>query len=218
MAEGVSSVGRQIVRAVVRPVLVAALLALPVGPVVAEESDPPAYLIEAGTARPTRAWVSFCVRNPQECRVNPREKGVIAYSPALRADLDRINTEVNRTIEAVTDIDHWGVSDRWDFPSDGIGDCEDIQIEKRRRLSALGYPVKAMRMAVVINPEGEGHAVLVVRTDRGDLVLDNRTNDILPWYASRYSWVKREADDGSHRWIALGRTPAPAVETAGNRP
>jgi predicted transglutaminase-like cysteine proteinase len=208
---------QRVAGAAIRTAAVAVLLSIPVAPV-ALAGGPPAFLVEDGTARPTRAWVNFCVRNPLECRVNPREAGVIPFSPALRSDLVRINVEVNRTIRAVTDSEHWGVSDRWDYPTDGIGDCEDIQIEKRRRLTALGYPAKAMRMAVVVNPEGEGHAVLVVRTDRGDFVLDNRTNDVLPWYAAQYTWVKREADDGGDRWVSLGRTPAPAVETAGNRP
>jgi len=80
-------------------------------------------------------------------------------------------------------------------------------------LMAMGYPARAMRMAVVVNPEGEGHAVLVVRSSDGDFVLDNRTSTVLPWYAARYTWVKRESDDGSDSWVALGGIRSP-VETA----
>jgi predicted transglutaminase-like cysteine proteinase len=197
--------------------LVVAMLAMPLAPTaVTASGEVSPFLIEGGSARPTKAWLRFCADHPLECRVNPRDAAVIPQSPALWADLVRINVDVNRTVRAVTDAEHWGVSDRWDFPTDGVGDCEDIQIERRRRLTALGYPAKAMRMAVVVNPEGEGHAVLVVRTDRGDLVLDNRTNDVLPWHDVQYTWVKREADDGSKRWVALGKSRAPAVETAGN--
>jgi hypothetical protein len=31
-----------------------------------------------------------------------------------------------------------------------------------------------MRMTVVIDGRGDGHAVLMIRTDRGDLILDNQ--------------------------------------------
>ena len=41
--------------------------------------------------------------------------------------LIRVNEHVNSVILAVTDQDHWGVVDRWDYPDDGMGDCEDIQ-------------------------------------------------------------------------------------------
>ncbi len=34
--------------------------------------------------------------------------------------------------------------------------------------------------------------MLMVRTDRGDLILDNKTNAVLPWQRTGYSFVKRE--------------------------
>jgi hypothetical protein len=46
---------------------------------------------------------------------------------------------------------------------------------------------------VVVDANGEGHAVLTLLTDRGDLVLDNKTNDILPWHRTGYVFVKRES-------------------------
>ena len=36
-------------------------------------------------------------------------------------------------------------------------------------------------MTIVRDQDGEGHAVLTVKTDRGDFVLDNLTDEILPW-------------------------------------
>jgi predicted transglutaminase-like cysteine proteinase len=36
-------------------------------------------------------------------------------------------------------------------------------------------------MAVVIDEDGAGQAVLMVRTNRGELVLDNKTEAVLPW-------------------------------------
>jgi predicted transglutaminase-like cysteine proteinase len=167
------------------------------------ESRPPSFLPPGGAAKPTKAWAAFCDANPAECAVDVSEPAVIRYTSAFWTDLVTVNTTVNETVIAATDLDHWGVSDRWDYPSDGVGDCEDIQLEKRRRLVALGYPERAMRMAVVLNPEGEGHAVLLVRTDRGDFVLDNRIGAVLPWWQARYTWVKREGEHGLD-WVALG--------------
>jgi predicted transglutaminase-like cysteine proteinase len=34
----------------------------------------------------------------------------------------------------------------------------------------------------------------MVRTDRGDLILDNKTNAVLPWRQTGYDFVKREGD------------------------
>lgn len=191
------------------------LLAAAAAPTGASAGEPRApFLEEAGLAKPTRAWVRFCADSPAECAVDESEQEVIPYSKRLWYDLVDVNIRVNRSVEAVTDIAKWGVSDRWDYPVDGRGDCEDIQLEKRRQLIARGYPGRAIRMAVVINSEGEGHAVLVVRTEKGDYVLDNRIDAVLPWYEANYAWVKREGKD-ARGWVALGG-PKAAVETAGN--
>ena len=41
--------------------------------------------------------------------------------------------------------------DRWDLPTTGYGDCEDMQLLKRKLLAERGLPRRAMRMTVVIN-------------------------------------------------------------------
>jgi predicted transglutaminase-like cysteine proteinase len=178
------------------------------------DAIPARFLAEGGEAKPTKAWEQFCAEQPDECKVNLFDRKVISYTEQFWRDLVTVNVTVNREITAITDLEQWGVTDRWDYPDNGMGDCEDIQIEKRRRLVGMGYPARAMRMAVVVSQEGEGHAVLIVRSDRGDFVLDNRVDAVLPWYRVRYHWVKREADDGES-WVALGVASAP-VETAGN--
>lgn len=178
----------------------------------AASGDDP-FLTDLGPTRPTAAWAAFCAAAPDECRTDRREPTFVRYTDEVWRTIVRVNRQVNRSIRAVTDAEHWGVSDRWDFPTDGLGDCEDIQIEKRRLLQAAGIPARAMRMAMVINPENEGHAVLVVRTDRGDFVLDNRVSAVLPWYDTGYVWVKREGDSAT-AWVSLGGVRGP-IETAG---
>ncbi len=164
----------------------------------------------AGPAGPTHAWIRFCESHPHECRVDLSQPARISLNPSIWAALTQVNERVNSSILAVTDQDHWGVIDRWDYPDDGLGDCEDIQLLKRKLLVQTGLPQRAMRMAAVIDEQGQGHAVLMVLTDSGDFILDNKRNAVLPWRKTGYTFVKREGTNGS-AWVALGGQPAPVV-------
>jgi predicted transglutaminase-like cysteine proteinase len=75
---------------------------------------------------------------------------------------------------------------------------------KRRRLVEAGFPRRALRMTVVIDEEGAGRSVMMVRTNRGDFILDNKRNAILPWQKTNYVYIKRKGNEGSH-WASLGR-------------
>ena len=161
-----------------------------------------------GAAGPTQAWINFCQSHPHECRVDFSQPARIAMNSQVWAALTQVNERVNLSILAVTDQDHWGVLDRWDFPDDGLGDCEDIQLLKRRLLVKAGLSQRAMRMAAVIDEQGQGHAVLMVLTDRGDFILDNKRNAVLPWRRTGYAFIKREGTN-SRKWVALGDQPAP---------
>ena len=70
-----------------------------------------------------------------------------------------------------------------------------------------------MRMTVVIDEWNEGHAVLTIRTDRGDLILDNRTDAVLPWHATGYAFIKREGD-GDGAWVSLKCLASPIMTAA----
>jgi predicted transglutaminase-like cysteine proteinase len=146
-----------------------------------------------GEARPVMAWVDLCRRYPQECAIDTAEAPVVALSPRIWQQIVSINRRVNTTITAITDQEHWSVPDRWDLPTDGYGDCEDFQLLKRKLLVEAGVPRRALRVTVVINEQGEGHAVLTVRTEGDDLILDNRTSRLLRWDETGYAFVKRES-------------------------
>jgi predicted transglutaminase-like cysteine proteinase len=163
-----------------------------------------------GPAGPTQAWIDFCQRYPDECRVDLSQPARISLNSQVWAALTQVNERVNSSILAVTDQDHWGVLDRWDYPDDGLGDCEDIQLLKRKLLVEAGLPHRALRMTAVIDEQGQGHAVLIVLTDSGDFILDNKRNAVLPWGKTGYTFVKREGTNGS-AWVALGGQPAPVV-------
>ena len=164
----------------------------------------------AGHAGPTPAWIAFCAQMPEECAYDASEPARIVLDQATWKAIVEINERVNDTIIPVTDQDHWGVADRWDYPDDGLGDCEDIQLLKRRLLTEKGLPHRALRMTVVIDELGAGHAVLMARTDRGDFILDNKRKAVLPWQETGYRYVKREGSDNA-AWVWLGNQAAPIV-------
>ena len=169
-----------------------------------------APIIANGDARAPYAWTDFCKRTPSECRVDTREAERIELNAKTWKTIVGVNNNTNREIEAITDQDHWGVVDRWDIPDDGKGDCEDYVLLKRKRLAEAGVPRRAMRVTVVIDEDNAGHAVLMIRTDRGDLILDNKRNAILPWSQTGYVYVKRESQYRTG-WTSLGGAQTPTV-------
>lgn len=164
----------------------------------------------AGEARPIAGWTDFCRRLPAECAFDPAEPAAIALTGAAWTAIVSVNRRVNARISAITDADHWGVPDRWDLPTDEAGDCEDFQLLKRKLLAGSGLPRRAMRMTVVIDEKNEGHAVLMIRTDRGDFILDNKTDAVLHWFDTGYVFVKRESQERIG-WTSLGGAVSPTA-------
>jgi predicted transglutaminase-like cysteine proteinase len=200
-----------------RTVLIATLAASAVDALQAVAgSERLAHVQVSEVTRPPAGWVEFCVRQPGECtgtRTAPRD---VALSPEAWNELARVNKWVNETIEPLTDLDRWGVADRWSYPDDGYGDCEDYVLVKRRVLIQAGWPREALLVTVVRDKKGEGHAVLTVTTDKGDYVLDNQNEDILLWWKTGYHFVKRQSQSNPNVWVALG-DPRPAITTATSR-
>ena len=163
---------------------------------------------------PVPGWIRFCRQWPEECAVNSSEPATITLTPQAWEMLTRVNRQVNATIRSMTDMEHWGVEDHWGFAEDGYGDCEDYQLVKRERLVAAGFPRRALRMTAVLDEDGAPHAVMMVRTDRGDFILDNKRNTVLPWRQTGYIYLQREGGTGS-TWVSLGGAFASPVATAG---
>lgn len=177
-------------------------------------SLPPAghSITDMGSAKPIMGWVKFCEKYPSECAVNTAEPQTIELTPQVWKLITSVNQRVNSSVKAVTDADHWGVVDIWSFPDDGRGDCEDYQLLKRRILAESGLPRRAMRMTVVIDELGEGHAVLLLRTNQGDYVLDNKTSTVQPWDRTGYVYIKRESQAATG-WVSLGGITSPTISS-----
>jgi predicted transglutaminase-like cysteine proteinase len=162
------------------------------------------------TTRTPIGWVEFCVEYKPECRTKPEQARDIVLTPKVWSDLVKVNDWVNGNIKPMTDLEHWGVVERWNYPDDGYGDCEDYVLLKRRMLMRAGWPRGALLITVVRDKKGDGHAVLTVKTDHGEFVLDNQTTQILPWNLTGYRYVKRQSQTDPNKWVALG---APVVAT-----
>jgi predicted transglutaminase-like cysteine proteinase len=160
-------------------------------------------------------WVDFCRRRPEECnlgKLTPRE---IHLTKQVLATLNKVNIFANSAIEPISNLDHWGTMlDHWDYPTDGKGDCKVYALFKRKQLIDQGFPRQALLMTIVRDQDGEGHAVLTVKTDRGDFVLDNLTDEILPWDETGYRFIKRQAQDDPNVWLAM--TGAAATVASGD--
>ena len=140
------------------------------------------------------------------------------FAPTSEAwkDLVRVNKRVNETIKPLTDLEHWGVVERWSYPDDGYGDCEDYVLLKRKLLMQAGWPRQALLITVVRDKKGEGHAVLTVKTDKGDFILDNQAENIVLWSDTGYRFVKRQSQSDPNVWVSLGE-PRAAPATASSR-
>jgi predicted transglutaminase-like cysteine proteinase len=163
--------------------------------------------------RPPIGWVDFCVEYPAECKVMPTAPRDVVLNNKSWSDLVRVNDWVNKTIKPMTDMDHWGVVEKWSYPDDGYGDCEDYALLKRRMLMEAGWPREALLMTVVREKNGNGHAILTVKTDKGEFILDNQEERILLWSETSYHFVKRQSQTDPNRWVSLG-DPRPTVATA----
>jgi predicted transglutaminase-like cysteine proteinase len=156
------------------------------------------------TSRPI-GHVELCQSKPSECR----RQGVAKHlPPANLPALRSINVSVNRSIKPLSDQKHFGVRERWSYPSKE-GDCEDFALAKRKALLRRGYSASNLLLAVGHNGI-EPHTVLVVRTRDGDFVLDNQTDAILSVSAARVSIRKIQSPSNGGEWLTVtGKTSKP---------
>lgn len=151
-----------------------------------------------------RGYHAMCAREPELCQHDYRAAmtaGQSAPAPldAARWDqLRRVNRDLNWAIRPVADRgrDHWTLGTY-------RGDCEDYAIAKKHALIQAGWAPDQLLYAVVEGRASPYHLVLVVRTDRGDYVLDNLTDRIRPWADSGYRFVIRQTAADPTRWVTV---------------
>lgn len=161
------------------------------------------YMQVHGLALPPFGFVSFCQRYPNECaQTETRTFTRTRATPDRLRQLDVVNRNINARIQPVTDLKLYGREEYWTLPNQ-MGDCEDYVVLKRRVLMQDGWPSSALLITVVLDEQGAGHAVLTVRTQQGDFVLDNKVDDVRVWSQTPYTYLMRQSYLNPQLWMAL---------------
>ena len=162
-----------------------------------------AFMTSFGDTLPPIGYVTFCREHQVECRPGRRFADRIQLTAVKFHEIEEVNSEVNASVAPITDLELYGKPEVWAYPSANKGDCEDYVLQKRRTLIEHGYPESTLLITVVRDENNEGHAVLTVRTDQGDYVLDNKRRDVVRWTDTPYSFVKRQSEKNPLVWISL---------------
>ncbi|CCM74014.1 transglutaminase-like cysteine peptidase [Rhizobium mesoamericanum] len=154
----------------------------------------------AATSQPIGHY-DFCQIHRDECGPN-RNVSPAEMSDAKWAVVQSVNSMVNNSITPMTDKEIYGKDEVWAYPTTA-GDCEDFALLKRRVLIQRGISPANLLLTVVRKPDGEGHAVLTLRTSEGDFVLDNLASNVKPWFDTPYSFIKRQSSANAGRWVTI---------------
>ncbi|CAM5382327.1 putative transglutaminase-like cysteine proteinase [Aquamicrobium terrae] len=153
----------------------------------------------------------FCQRLPQECRQTTPKRAPTEMTRKLWAQIVEVNNSINTKVQPRTDMEIYGVEEYWAYPDSGYGDCEDYVLEKRRQLMRAGMPAGDLLVTVVRQPNGDGHAVLTVRTSMGEFILDNLEPRVQAWADTPYTYLKRQSQTNSGVWVTINNGNADAV-------
>lgn len=176
-------------------------------------APPQPVMPTAGWANPPIGYLGFCRSFPAECKRHGKT-GAVALTASLWTELIAVNRVINKQIEPVTDLEFYKIEEYWTLPTD-YGDCEDYVLLKRQALIRQGWPSGALLVTVVFDEVGDGHAVLIARTDRGDFVLDNKVDAIKLWSQTPYRYVKRQSISNPDRWVAINDARRSVGSTTG---
>lgn len=184
------------------PVVAAAIIALVMASGASALPSAPALRDGPYTLAPL-AFARFCLDYPRECE---KTGGPVRVRLTLGgfAELRRVNRAVNASLRpraARSPLALWRLGAR-------AGDCNDYAVQKRHELIARGWPLQTLSLAAVKTRRGESHLVLTVRTDRGDLVLDNLRPNVVAWRQTGYVWIARQSGPDPLFWVRLDRGAA----------
>jgi predicted transglutaminase-like cysteine proteinase len=157
---------------------------------------------EFGVTLPPIGYVQFCARYKAECRNVGSGQPEAELNNKTWAQIVEVNDFVNDKIAPVSDLDLYNTPERWEYPS-LAGDCEDYVLMKKRYLEGLGFAPESLLITVVFDENGDGHAVLTVRTDGGDFILDNRRRTVLRWSETGYEYLKRQSQTNPRIWVSM---------------
>lgn len=180
----------------------------------------PALFAAIGNAiKAPNGWLQLCAANAEECKPAADQAREITLTPDMLQQLYEINKYVNDRVVWTSDAELYGTTERWAYPLDR-GDCEDMVLLKRKMLAKAGWPLGALLITIVEErgqwkQERTRHAVLTVRSDRGEMILDNQTPEILFWYETNYRYLSRQSAADPNVWVSFSAEQAkPARDLA----
>ena len=149
------------------------------------------------------AFTQFCLKYPSDCKPQQLLFGGdrIELNEMRRSELENINRTVNSSIHPERNEDGLA-GEKW-LLSPVRGDCNDYAVTKRHQLITRGWPARTVLLSEVVTVLGEHHLVTVVRTNDGDLVLDNLTDQIMPWSRTPYRWVRIQTPKNPNYWASV---------------
>jgi predicted transglutaminase-like cysteine proteinase len=171
--------------------------------VAGQTNEYPRFIQVGNAVKTPVGWVQFCATYNSECATKPAEPRDIVLDDKAWNFLVRVNQWANDNIKPMTDMDHYGMIQWWRYPDDGAGACHSYALLKRRLLMQAGWPRTALLMTIVHEANGDGHAVLTVRTDKGEFILDNLNQKILLWSQTPYHYYKRQSQADPNAWVLL---------------
>ena len=101
---------------------------------------------------------------------------------------EQVHREVNFNVNYVSDDENYGTPEYW---TEAIksGDCEDYALAKRAKLLSIGWKEEDIAICICITETGDGHGVLLVDTDKGGFILDNRYEWPMVPSSLPYKWI-----------------------------
>lgn len=187
---------------IVRAMLAGCLVAVSSTPIVmAAQPIGSSMVVGEITSQPIGHY-EFCKRNREECRGSGARTAPPRVTEFGWTVVHDVNESVNYAVLPMTDYEIHGREEVWSYP-DVVGDCEDYVLLKRAMLIERGFSASDLLITVVRKPNGEGHAVLTLRTADGDFVLDNLEDEVKVWTDTPYTYLKRQASFHAGRWVDI---------------
>ncbi len=158
------------------------------------------FLPNKGMTTQPKAAANLCREYSWACsrtgaRAQPHEEGL--------RQARRISRHINRTTRSISDSQQYRKEDFWTLPSRRGGDCEDFAMLKKQQLIALGIAPEHLLLSTVLDARGGAHAVLIIRTEAGDFVIDNLTDAVRPWNRTGYTFLRMQDPSTPSRWIRV---------------
>ncbi len=183
-------------------VVAAAIVAFSPTPIVMAAQQAGSAMRVGGITSQPIGHYEFCKANRRECRGTGRETSAPRVTEFGWQVVREVNQAVNFSVLPMTDFEIHGREEVWSYP-DAVGDCEDYVLLKRAMLMERGFSAADLLITVVRKANGEGHAVLTLRTADGDFVLDNLTDRVKVWTETPYTYLKRQASFHAGRWVDI---------------